>query len=67
MSEIFVLDMMRKDGTPCTSSTSTRSDIRQEATRLGAFRVTVTHWLRNAPRPEHHPLHGWRMQERYEL
>lgn len=65
--ELYVLSMTSPSGAPFTSSTRERSDIRQEATRHGAFNVTISHWQRVHRDADRHPMHGWRLKERYEL
>lgn len=65
--ELYVLSMTTVDGASFTSSTRDRADIRQEATRHKAFKMTLSHWQRSFKDANRHPMHGWRLKERYDL
>ena len=70
--EIFVLDLVRPDGSAFVTTAGFEKDITPIAARAGAVRGAISHWKRKSrsthePATWRHPRDGWELQSRTPL
>ena len=67
--EIFVLDLVRKDGSRFVTAAGSNQGVREARMRHKAVSGEVAHWRRCGVDPTgyRHPMDSWELQERFSL